>query len=1095
MPKFKIALRAFTLAGAILFAVSGCGGGGNDNNDHATPPGEIVSGTVTGRVADAQTGEPLAGVEVSIGQSKTSSDANGNYSLPVVAQSAAVVAQFSKPTYASNFASVVVTKGKTSNADRRLAKVAAKQDVSAATGGTVALNGSTAQVQLPAAGFVNAATGAAVTGTVSVEMTPIDPTVNSLNMPGNFRAQGEPTPIESFGALQVELRDASGAMLNLAPGKTATIRIPVPKGATSPPLSIPLYYFKESTGLWVREGSASLAGNVPQQYYEGQVSHFSTWNADQPYETIYINGCVVNSAGQPVDATVVSDGIDYSGTDTVYTTEGGKFRVAARRNSQVQVGASNGPDQDSVTVTTGATDLTLPACLVLAQKPPVIVTQPSNVTLALGMMTTLNVTANNADQYKWYRNGELIDAGSRYLTVYGSASAGGTYYVVVSNAYGTVTSSSVTVTVATPVIAPTIVSQPRAASILAGGMPVFEVQAQGDSLAYQWLRNDVEIAGAQGSRLTFGPVTAADDGALFSVRVKNGAGTLVSGNAVLTVTAEAVAPAIAAQPANTSVGVGQSGTFSVTATGTAPFTYQWLRNGTAIAGATAATYQTPAAALADSGARFTVRITNAKGSVLSAEATLTVSQASSVPGLHLAFLTGTAINGQPGYGAIPVAGGAAVPFWPAGAGEVVDYMIQGQLNNGLASNIHVRGMLFWKNQQLVRRDLIGVNGLPAEVRVSSITSANLCQSESGYATTGADVTDVNRSWHVYRKAGADAICDTEDDRYYAVRVNMTALDAPLDVLPPVATVHSANGALTGWIVRNGQLIQRYSADFTNPVTLFTLPGADLDFNDDATLDNHWVFESGKKVYAVDVGAAAATLTTVATLDEGESLSGTTYANGQDIVINISGNMMTRILRYVTVTKAVNAVATVNGRTSSETVTPTRVVLHGAMGAMLSVPLTGGTPQAIYTAPQGGFTYASQRSGERLWLDINGAVVSINSDGSGLQTLQGARLIGCILKPQSPIDGAFETCDAVMVLDGSTVRSHDAATGVARITYGTITVPQVPLTNILFFGFLTAWGQTGVLTHYIVDGNRPNSQVAVSYLLKTDQPGMTVLSLP
>ncbi len=1095
MPKFKLALRALTLAGAIMFAMSGCGGGKDDDTDNDPPPVQISAGTVVGRVADAQTGEAIAGVEVKIGNVTTTTDAAGKYTLPK-APIGSVVVQFSKASYAANFASVDVTDNKTSTADRRLAKVAVKQDISAAAGGTVVLDGSTAQVALPAAGFVNAATGAAVTGTVSVEMTPIDAGLNPLNMPGNYRAQGEATPIESFGALQVELRDASGAMLNLAPGKTATVRIPVPENAVSPPLSIPLYYFKESTGLWVREGSAKLTGNVPQQYYEGQVSHFTVWNADQPYETIFINGCVVNSAGQPVDASIMSEGLDYLGSASAYTSADGKFKVAARRSSKVQVTASVGDDSDSVVVNTGETDVTLPACLVISKKPPVIVVQPVSLTLAPGSLNTLEVTANNATQYKWYRNGELIDSGSRYLSIFGSSSAAGTYHVIVSNAHGSVTSVTVTVTVAVASMAPTIVSQPKDVTVVAGATPVFEVQASGDSLTYQWLRNGVEIPSAQGAKLTLGPVSAADSGALFSVRVKNGAGTVVTGNAVLTVTADAVAPGIVLQPSNSSVAVGQVATFDVIASGTAPFTYQWMRNGIVISGATGASYQTAAATLADNGATFTVRITNAKGNVLSSVATLTVSQGSSVAGLHLAFPSGMTASGQLGYGAIPVAGGTAVPFWPAGAGDLAQILAQGQLVNGAASNIHIRAMVFWKNQQLVRRDLIGANGLPAEVRVSTLTSAGLCDSDSGYVNVGPDVTDINRTWHIYRKQGVDGQCSTDDDRYYAVRANMTPLEAPLEVLPPVAAVHSASGALTGWVVRNGQQMQRVNPDFTGAVTLFTLPASDLDDDGGATIGNQYVFASGGKVYAVDLGAAApAPLTAVATLTGSEYLSGITFANQQDAVISITGESSTRILRYVTTTKAVNTVATVSGVTSAEMVTSTRLVVSTTMGTVMSVPLTGGTLQTIYTAPTGAFTYVAQRGGERLWYEVNGNVVSINSDGSGMQTLTGAKLAGCIMKPLTDIDGSYQSCDAVMVLDGNTVRSHDADSGAVRVTYGTITIPNAPLTNMLFFGMLTTWGENAVLSQYIMDPTKPNVPSVMSYLIKTDKSGITPIVMP
>ena len=66
----------------------------------------------------------------------------------------------------------------------------------------------------------------------------------------------------------------------------------------------------------------------------------------------------------------------------------------------------------------------------------------------------------------------------------------------------------------------------------------------------------------------------------------------------------AMAPSITAQPTDQRVVTGQTATFSVTAGGTAPLSYQWQRGGTSISGATAASYTTPAVALTDDGATF-----------------------------------------------------------------------------------------------------------------------------------------------------------------------------------------------------------------------------------------------------------------------------------------------------------------------------------------------------------------------------------------------------------------------------------------------------------------------------------------------------------
>jgi hypothetical protein len=92
-----------------------------------------------------------------------------------------------------------------------------------------------------------------------------------------------------------------------------------------------------------------------------------------------------------------------------------------------------------------------------------------------------------------------------------------------------------------------------------------------------------------------------------------------------TVNAAAVAPMITTQPASQTVPVGQPASFSVTATGTGLLSYHWNKNGTAISGATSSSYTTPATTSSDSGALFTVVVSDAAGSITSNTATLTLS--------------------------------------------------------------------------------------------------------------------------------------------------------------------------------------------------------------------------------------------------------------------------------------------------------------------------------------------------------------------------------------------------------------------------------------------------------------------------------------
>ena len=104
-------------------------------------------------------------------------------------------------------------------------------------------------------------------------------------------------------------------------------------------------------------------------------------------------------------------------------------------------------------------------------------------------------------------------------------------------------------------------------------------------------------------------------------------------------------PAIANQPANATVSVGQTATFSVTATGTGPFTYQWQRNNVDINGATNPGFTTAPVALADSGAQFRCRVTNDFGNATSAAATLTVQPNQAPTAIINTPLAGTTYGG------------------------------------------------------------------------------------------------------------------------------------------------------------------------------------------------------------------------------------------------------------------------------------------------------------------------------------------------------------------------------------------------------------------------------------------------------------------
>jgi hypothetical protein len=175
---------------------------------------------------------------------------------------------------------------------------------------------------------------------------------------------------------------------------------------------------------------------------------------------------------------------------------------------------------------------------------------------------------------------------------------------------------------ATSSAAPSISSQPASKTVTLGQTASFSVTATGTTpLSYQWQKNGSAISGATSSSYTTPATISTDNGAQFAVVVSNIVGKVTSSSATLTVNS---APSITAQPTSKTVTAGQSATFAVTATGGAPLSYQWQKNGTVISGAISTSYTTPAETTADNGAQFSAVVSNSAGSVTSSSATLTV---------------------------------------------------------------------------------------------------------------------------------------------------------------------------------------------------------------------------------------------------------------------------------------------------------------------------------------------------------------------------------------------------------------------------------------------------------------------------------------
>jgi alpha-tubulin suppressor-like RCC1 family protein len=256
--------------------------------------------------------------------------------------------------------------------------------------------------------------------------------------------------------------------------------------------------------------------------------------------------------------------------------------------------------------------------------PPAFTSPPATM-VAFGSNAIFSETLAGTSPfgYQWYFNGTPLSDGG---FVSGSATASlivsnfqsanlGNYTLAVTNLAGSVTSSPALLTIVNPLVT----TQPQGQSVLGGATVDFSVAATGQQpLAYQWEFDGTNILNATNDPLVLSNVLVSQSG-LYSVIITNSYGTIVSSNATLTVTALS----FARQPVNQTVLGGGTANFTVSINGQQPVFYQWEFDGTNLPGATNDPLVITNVLVSQSGL-YSVVVTNAYGSVVSSNGTLTV---------------------------------------------------------------------------------------------------------------------------------------------------------------------------------------------------------------------------------------------------------------------------------------------------------------------------------------------------------------------------------------------------------------------------------------------------------------------------------------
>ena len=344
----------------VLFLFTACGGGGGsasssvattNGDSSATSTGTTATTSTStptakavhsGQVKDSSTGNGLANVKVSIGESTTTTDETGFYTLSDLMASEEAVVNFKKEGYLLGSTQIQLKSLSSDNttSSNYLEYHMYAHDYQWDHESSVEI--SSPRIAIDASVAYLDTEGNPYSGIMAVELTILDNDEESLlaTFPGAFKGintNGTLVQFDTYGLINISLKDSSGNRLSLADGEIGTLVFDKVSSQEKPE-TLPLWYYDYDQGLWVEEGYAELQEDGT---YKGDISHLGTWSLNRPLEDeagIY-RGRIINEDGSPMsDVRVHAVGENWIGSDLT-TDENGMFEINVIPGSSFQLKA------------------------------------------------------------------------------------------------------------------------------------------------------------------------------------------------------------------------------------------------------------------------------------------------------------------------------------------------------------------------------------------------------------------------------------------------------------------------------------------------------------------------------------------------------------------------------------------------------------------------------------------------------------------------------------------------------------------------------------------------------------------------------------